>query len=161
MGQRAGALEAEAFRPIAQIDPAENRGGRTAVSTELLYAPLHSSLMGPASRYMKETREALLTYETEELAALRFSIILTARWEASEEQDPQQRAELRADLSLLRRHYGDKIDELAMTFGVDAAMKAKDNIERTVVVPRDMKPMPIRRDEELSSEESSEFGYGL
>jgi len=127
----------------------------------LLHAPLHSSLMGPASRYMKETREALLTFETEELAALRFSIILTARWEASDDQDPEQRAELRADLLLLRRQFGDKIDELAMTFGVEEAMKAKDNIERTVVVPRDMKPMPIRREEELSSEESSEFGYGL
>ncbi|MGD0741130.1 MAG: hypothetical protein ABR957_16180 [Terracidiphilus sp.] len=131
------------------------------MSTELLHAPLHSSLMGPASRYMKETREALLTFETEELAALRFSIILTARWEASDDQDPEQRAELRADLLLLRRQFGDKIDELAMTFGVEEAMKAKDNIERTVVVPRDMKPMPIRREEELSSEESSEFGYGL
>ena len=58
--------------------------------------------MGPASRYVKESREAMLAYETEELAALRFSIILTARWEASDDEDPQQRAELRADLSLLR-----------------------------------------------------------
>jgi hypothetical protein len=161
MGRRAGALEAEAFRPIAQIDLAENREGRTAVSTLLLQAPLHSSLMGPASRYMKESREALLAYETEELAALRFSIILTARWEASDDQDSEQRAELRADLSLLRRHYGEKIDELAMTFGVEAAMKAKDNVERTVVVPRDMKPMPIRREEEFSNEEGGETGYGL
>ena len=117
--------------------------------------------MGPASRYIKETREVLLAYEIEELAALRFSIILTARWEASDNEDLEQRAALRADLSLLRRHYGDKVDEIAMTFGVAEAMKAKDEVERTVVVPRDMKPMPIRREEELSSEESSEFGYGL
>ncbi len=129
--------------------------------TELLHAPLHPSLMGPASRYIKESREAMLSYETEELAALRFSIILTARWEASEDQDPQQRAELRADLSLLRRHYGDKIDELAMTFGVEEAMKAKDYVERTVVVPRDMKPLKIERYEEVSSEEGDEAGYGL
>jgi hypothetical protein len=131
------------------------------VSTELLHAPLHSSLMGPASRYVKETREAILAYETEELAALRFSIILTARWEASDDEDPQERAELRADLSLLRRHFGDKIDEIAMTFGVEEAMKAKDEVERTVVVPRDMKPLPIQREEEVSSEESGETGYGL
>ena len=110
---------------------------------------------------MKETRAALLAYETEELAALRFSIILTARWEASDDQDPDQRAELRADLSLLRRHYGDKLDELAMTFGVGAAMKAKDNVERTVVVPRDMKPLAIYREEEVSSEEGGDTGYGL
>jgi hypothetical protein len=127
----------------------------------MLHAPLHSSLMGPASRYIKETREAMLAYETEELAALRFSIILTARWEASDDEDPQQRAELRADLSLLRRHFGDKIDEIAMTFGVEEAMKARDTVERTVVVPRDLKPLNIRRQEEVSSEESGETGYGL
>jgi hypothetical protein len=131
------------------------------VSTELLHAPLHASLIGPASRYIKETREAMLAYETEELAALRFSIILTARWEASESEDPQQRAELRADLSLLRRHFDDKIDELAMTFGVEEAMKAKNTVERTVVVPRDLKPLNIQRHEAVSSEESGEFGYGL
>jgi hypothetical protein len=127
----------------------------------MLHAPLHSSLMGPASRYIKESREAMLAYETEELAALRFSIILTARWEASDDEDPQQRAELRADLSLLRRHFGDKIDEIAMTFGVEEAMKARDTVERTVVVPRDLKPLNIRRQEEVSSEESGETGYGL
>ena len=117
--------------------------------------------MGPASRYIKETREALLAYETEELAALRFSIILTARWEASNDEDPEQRAELRADLSLLRRHFSDKIDEIAMTFGVEEAMKAKDTVERTVVVPRDLKPLNIHRHEEVSSEESGDTGYGL
>jgi len=127
----------------------------------MLYAQLHASLTGPDSRYVKEDREALLYYETEELAALRFSMILTARWEASENEDPQQRAELRADLSLLRRHYGDKIDEIAMNFGVEEAMKAKDGVERTVVVPRDMKPLKIQRHEEVSSEESGETGYGL
>ena len=131
------------------------------MSTELLHAPLHSSLMGPASRYMKETRAALLAYETEELAALRFSIILTARWEASDDQDPEQRAELRADLSLLRRHYGDKIDEMAMTFGVEEAMKAKDNVERTVAVPRDHEALASDARRGSSSEEGDETGYGL
>lgn len=129
--------------------------------TELLLAPLHASLIGPASRYIKESREALLAYETEELGALRFSIILTARWEASVDEDLQERAELRADLSLLRRHYGDKVDEIAMTFGVEEAMKAKGQVERTVVVPRDLKPLNIQRHEEVSSEESGDMGYGL
>jgi hypothetical protein len=131
------------------------------VSTELLQAPLQSSLMGPASRYVLETREALLTYEREELAALRFSIILTARWEAASDEDPQQRAELRADLELLRRHFGDKIDEIAMTFGVDEAMKAKEEVEQTVVVPRDMKPLVFRDEEEVIGEEGDETGFGL
>jgi len=131
------------------------------VSTQLLHAPLHASLMGPASRYIKETREAMLAYEIAELAALRFSIILTARWEASGNEGPQQRAELRADLNLLRRYYGDKIDEIAITFGVEEAMKAKDEVERTVVVPRDMKPVDIRHAAEVNSEEGWETGYGL
>jgi hypothetical protein len=128
------------------------------VSTELQYAPLHPSLMASASRYVKETREAMLADETEDLAALRFSIILTARWEASHDEDPEQRARLRADLSLLRRHFGDKIDEIAMTFGVDAAMKTKDQVERSVVVPRDLKQLNIRRYEKVRSEEGGETG---
>jgi len=103
----------------------------------------------------------MLAYETEELAALRFSIILTARWEASDDEDPQQRAELRADLSLLRRHFDDKIDDMAMTFGVEEAMKAKDRVDRTIVVPHDLKPLNIQRHEEVSSEESGDSGYGL
>ncbi|MGA3131834.1 MAG: hypothetical protein ABSD59_13595 [Terracidiphilus sp.] len=131
------------------------------MAAELLHAPLDSSLMGPASRYIKETREVLLAYEIEELAALRFSIILTARWEASDNEDLEQRAALRADLSLLRRHYGDKVDEIAMTFGVAEAMKAKDEVERTVVVPRDMKPLPIQREEGVSNEWGGESGFGL
>jgi hypothetical protein len=108
------------------------------VSTQILYAPLDAALVGPASNYIRETRAELLSYETEELAALRFSIILTARWEASDSETPDRRAELRADLALLRKHYGDKIDEIAMTFGVEQAMKAKEEVEQTVVVPREM-----------------------
>jgi len=108
------------------------------VSTLIQYSPLHTAVSGPASRYVLETREALLTYDTEELAALRFSIILTARWEASESEDLDRRTELREELALLRKHYGDMIDEIAMTFGVDQAIKAKEEVERTVIVPRNM-----------------------
>ena len=68
---------------------------------------------------------------------MRFAIILTARWAASDSESPEHRAELRADLALLRKHYSNKIDEIAMTFGVEQAMKAKEEVERTVVVPRD------------------------
>lgn len=158
MGQRAGALEAEVTRLII---PAEYRGGRAAVTTELLHAPLETSLLGPASIYIRETREALLAYETEELGALRFSIILTARWEASDEECPEQRAELRADLALLRRHYDDKVDEIAMTFGVAEAMRAKERVERTVKVPRDLRPCMLQEaQEELSSNEENETGFG-
>jgi hypothetical protein len=103
----------------------------------------------------------MLVYETEELAALRFSIILTARWAASDDESPEQRAELRDDLELLRRHYGDKIDEIAMTFGVKEAMKAKDYVERTVVVPHEMKPLILQREQEVSWEEGGETGFGL
>jgi hypothetical protein len=108
------------------------------VSTQILHAPLDVATVGPVSTYIRETRAVLLTCETDELAALRFSIILTARWEASDSETPDRRAELRADLALLRKHYGDKVDEIAMTFGVDQAMKAKEEVERTVVVPREM-----------------------
>ena len=109
--------------------------------TQLLHAPLDLSVNGQASRYIRETSIELLDYETEELAALRFSIILTVRWAASEDEVPERRAELRDELALLRRHYGDKIDEIAMTFGVQKAMETQNEVERTVVVPCDVKPI--------------------
>jgi hypothetical protein len=122
------------------------------VSTELLHASLDHATIGPASRYVTETREALLAYETEELAALRFSIILTARWEASDKEIPERRAELRDDLKLLRKHYDDKIDELAMTFGVQQAMRTKAEVEQSVVVPRET---PIVDDQAYFTEHGS------
>lgn len=119
------------------------------MSTQILNAPLDVAAVGPASIYIRETRAELLAYETDELAGLRFSIILTARWEGSDSETPDRRAELRADLALLRKHYGDKIDEIAMTFGVEQAMNAKEEVERTVVVPREMKLFsPMSLDEE-------------
>jgi hypothetical protein len=108
------------------------------MSTQILNTPLDIAMVGPASIYIRETRAELLAYETDELAALRFSIILTARWEGSDSETPDRRAELRADLALLRKHYHDKVDEIAMTFSVEQAMKAKEEVERTVVVPREM-----------------------
>jgi hypothetical protein len=106
----------------------------------MLHAPLDTAAIGPASRYILESRDELLAYETEELAALRLSIILTARWEASGDDDPERRAELRDELALLRKHYGNKVDEIAMTFGIQQAMKTKEEVERTVIVPREIEP---------------------
>lgn len=68
---------------------------------------------------------------------LRFSVILTARWQASDSESRERRAELKNELELLRKHYGDKIDEIALAFGVTAAMNAKEDVERSVIVPRD------------------------
>ena len=96
---------------------------------------------GPASRYAQEKLESSLAANTEELAGLRFSIILTAKWEASSNADAERRNELRAELSGLRRHYSQKIDEIAMTFGVQSAIKAKEEVERTVAIPLGMKPL--------------------
>lgn len=123
------------------------------MSTQLLHAPLDLAAIGPASRYIRETSIELLDYETEELAALRFSIILTARWAASEDESRERRAELRDELALLRKHYGDKIDEIAMTFGVHQAIKTQNQVERTVVVPRDLKPLPMKIDGKDYTEE--------
>jgi hypothetical protein len=123
------------------------------VSTQLLHAPLDLAAIGPASRYIRETSIELLEYETEELAALRFSIILTARWAASEDESRERRAELRDELAVLRKHYGDKIDEIAMTFGVHQAIETQNQVERTVVVPRDLKPLPMKIDGKDYTEE--------
>lgn len=78
------------------------------MSAPVLLAPLDPAVLGPASRFVLETREQVLSYETDELAALRFSIILTARWEASEDEDPESRAARRPTNSAqaLRRQAG-------------------------------------------------------
>jgi len=89
-------------------------------------------------------------FATEELARLRFAILLTARWEASDAEDPERRKELRVELADLRRLYYDKIDEIAMTFGVAQAIKAKAEVERGVVVPPEPRPTePARVDDGL------------
>jgi hypothetical protein len=90
---------------------------------------------GPATPFVQEQREQLLSSEMEELAGLRFSIVITAKWEASGDEDPQRREELRIELEDLRTHYFDKIDQIAMTFGVAQAMQAKEEVEHNVTLP--------------------------
>ncbi len=109
------------------------------MSTELLQSPFDPAVVGPASRYISESREKQLAQAVEGLAVLRFSVILTARWESSEIEDAEQRAELRKELVILRKQYGDKLDEIAMTFGVAHAMTVKEEVERNVILPRDVK----------------------
>lgn len=129
------------------------------MSTHILHAPFANETMGPASCYVRESREAMLAYETDELAALRFSIILTARWEAATDEDSEHRAELREDLALLRRHYNDTIDEIAMTFGVAQAMKTKEEVERSVIVPREMQSLPRGHNDRQECSADEEGGY--
>ena len=124
------------------------------MSTQALYAPLDTTTIGPTYQYVIDTRDTLLANDTEELGTLRFSIILTKRWADSDSESPERRGELRADLALLRKHYSNKIDEIAMTFGVAQAMKAKEEVERTVVVPRE------DVSEESLSDDREEFDEG-
>ena len=88
--------------------------------------------------YLEEPKRMLLAAKREELAGLRFSIILTARWETAAGEDLERRNELRAELADLRREYSQKVDYLAMTFGIQSAMDAKEEVERSVVVPLGM-----------------------
>lgn len=88
---------------------------------------------GPPSA---ETMESKLAASIDELAKLRFSTVLTARFATSPNQPPERQEELRERLADLRRQYFEKIDEIAMTLSVEAAMKAKEEVERTVSIPR-------------------------
>jgi hypothetical protein len=94
----------------------------------------------PASVYVRLKHETNLAAMTQELASLRFSIILLARWEASPNMDKENLAELRNELAELRTLYTDKIDEMAMTFSVQRAMDAKRSVERSVTVPKGIMP---------------------
>ena len=116
------------------------------MSAQTFHAPLDSTAVGPPSERGIERQKVLLTEETEELGALRFAIILTSRWADSDNETPERRAELRSDLRVIRKRYGDKIDEIAMAFGVDQAMKAKEEVERSVIVPRDIVSMRTQSD---------------
>jgi hypothetical protein len=82
------------------------------------------------SPYFQEDFQKLFATKTEELASLRYSIVLTAKWEASKSENAERQSDLRAELVQLRRLYSDKIDQIAMTFGVRKAIAAKEEAER-------------------------------
>ena len=102
----------------------------------------------PASLYERLRHEATLAAFRQELAGLRFSIVLLARWELSHELEAANRSDLRCELAHLRAVYLDTVDELAMTFGVRQAIEIKEEVEQTVEVPRDMMPPIMTREEE-------------
>lgn len=101
---------------------------------------LAEALIVPAFPGARVKREMALSVHKRELAYLRLSILLTAKWELSESDDAERRNELRAELASLRRSYSQKVDEIAMTFSVHDAMKAKQEVERSVDLPSDMMP---------------------
>jgi hypothetical protein len=94
--------------------------------------------LSPGTSHACEREESNLSGAVEELVRLRFSILLTARWEAAETEDAERRGELRDELRELRRYYFDEIDQIAMNFGVKQAIKAKEEVERNVVLPRNL-----------------------
>jgi hypothetical protein len=121
------------------IYPVESHGRRNIMSPITLEQAFDQltgvDVPGPATRFIEEKQEALLAADVEDLAALRFGIVLTAKWESDLEEDPQHRKELRGELASLRTRYFDKIDDVAMTFGVAIAMKVKEEVERRVALP--------------------------
>ncbi len=88
-----------------------------------------------ASRAAQEQQGQLLATAIEELAGLRFSIVITAKWEADRDESPERRAEIHAELASLRASYHDKIDQIAMSLGVSQAMIAKDEVEHRITLP--------------------------
>jgi len=113
-------------------------------------AVLDAAALIPASIHARLKREPNFAAFHQELAGLRFSIVLLARWEHSENLEEENRAELREELDHLRTLYFDTIDEMAMAFGVQQAMDAKAEVERTVEVPRGMMPsIMISEDDQL------------
>jgi hypothetical protein len=113
-------------------------------------AVLDSAALIPATLYARLRREPNFSAFLEELTGLRFSIVLLARWQASDYVEKENRAELCHELTRVRSLYFDTIDEMAMAFGVQQAMNAQKEVERTVEVPCDMMPpMATREDEQL------------
>jgi conjugal transfer/entry exclusion protein len=99
---------------------------------------LDPAVAGPASRNALENKQACLSNAVDQLAGLRFSIVLSARWESSGSLSGDARTELQDDLRQLRSRYSSKIDEIAMNYGVQAAMAAQERVEREITVPKNM-----------------------
>lgn len=111
-------------------------------------ATFEPAALMPASLYSRLKHEATLAAFRQELAGLRFSIVLLARWESSGSVDEDNRFELCCELAHLRTVYLDTVDELAMTFGVQQAIDTKEEVERAVEVPCDMMPLTMACEEE-------------
>ena len=108
---------------------------------------LDAASTSPGFVNSRAEQEYRLAVAREELASLRFATILTARWEAAARSDVARRNEMRADLKTLRRQYSEKIDEIAMKFGIQSAMDTKEEVERSVFVP-EFQDAPELPDEE-------------
>lgn len=93
----------------------------------------------PSFPFEREKEETLLATIVSDLAVLRFSIVVTAKWEVAESEDAERRTELRNELASLRLLYFEKIDQIAIKFGVERAMKAKEEVEGTFKSARDIK----------------------
>ncbi len=111
-------------------------------------AVLTAAPIVPASVYVRLRHETNLAAMAQELASLRFSIILLARWETSGSVDRENLAELRDELAHLRGLYFEKIDDIAMTFGVQQAIDTKEKVERSVAVPKNMMPPTKKKAQE-------------
>ncbi len=108
--------------------------------------PQDTASMNIVADYLEEQRKLSLAANTEELAGLRFSILLTGKWALSESLEDDRRAELRDELSNLRTLFIEKIDEIAMEFGVQIAIETKEEIEREVAVPDEMRECVLPAD---------------
>ena len=84
---------------------------------------------------------------TEKLASLRFLVVLAARRESSGGVAFSSREQAHGELALLRRQYSALIDEIAMNFGVQEAMDAKEMVEKKVSLPSGWRPPASLRDE--------------
>ena len=98
-------------------------------------AILEMSTFDPVIRFIENTPEARLAAEVEELVSLRSFIILKTRWEASEYLNKVHRAELCDELQEVHRLYAQKLDAIAMDFGVAHALEASKDVERRIAVP--------------------------
>ena len=97
-------------------------------------------LIDPDSRYAYDDAEALLAGSTDQLARLRFTTILVARWEPSSGVTSHRRKEMRTELTRLRNLYLGMVDELAMAYGVHHALMTRNYVERTVCIPKCILP---------------------
>jgi len=117
------------------------------------------AIPGVASKkHATHSPEETLAASIETLAHLRYSVVLTASWEVFGDRDALRRRELHEDLERLHALYFDKIDRIAMAYGVQRAMDAKEDVERRITVPHSIRPAVWSIEEgEMAASEYGEF----
>jgi len=111
---------------------------------------LDSAPIVPASVHAHFRHETTLAAMTQELASVHSSMLVLVRSAKPHSLDAGDLARVREEVAQLRVLYFEKIDEIAISFGVQRAIEAKESVECSVKILSGMlPPAPNQESEEF------------